>query len=233
VSFDYKAKRFVKGAMLAPPDAHYGWKVIFDEEAKAALYVNGANGHEDSLRFYRELYDGCPAADPVTRLQHIDLNVYLPDDILVKADRMSMANSLEARVPFLDHRVLEYAAALPAGLKLRGLTKKYILKRTMSRDLPAEILHGKKRGFNVPIPGWLNHELRDLIHEVLARDRLKDVGFFKAEAVAGMVRDHELRRVDYSRNIWCLLIFMLWHEAYARRGPVDARPELKHESMAL
>jgi asparagine synthase (glutamine-hydrolysing) len=202
--------------------------VIFTEEAKADLYANGPNGHEDPVRLYREIYDGCAAPDPLTRLQHIDLKVYLADDILVKADRMSMANSLEARVPFLDHRVVEYAAALPANLKLRGLTKKYILKRAMSRELPGKILRGKKRGFNVPIPSWLNHELRELVHEVLAPERLKQVGFFKPEVVATMIQDHELRRVDYSRNIWGLLIFMLWHEEYAACPRANETAELKH-----
>jgi asparagine synthase (glutamine-hydrolysing) len=226
VSFDYKAKRFINGAMLRPAEAHYWWKVIFTEEAKADLYTNGANGHEDPVRFYREIYDDCPALDPVTRLQHIDLKIYLADDILVKADRMSMANSLEARVPFLDHRVVEYAAELPASLKLRGLSKKYILKRAMSRELPAKILRGKKRGFNVPIPSWLNHELRELVHEVLAPERLKHTGFFKPEVVATMIRDHELKRVDYSRNIWCLLLFMLWHKEYAGPARVNAQAPL-------
>lgn len=228
VSFDYKAKRFINGALLPPADGHYWWKVIFTEAAKAELYAERTNDFADPLRLYREMYDRCPAPDPVTRLQHIDLKIYLPSDILVKADRMSMANSLEARVPFLDHRVVEYAAALPAGLKLRGLTKKYILKRAMSRDLPAKVLHGKKRGFNVPIPSWLNHELRDLVHEVLGPERLKDVGFFNPEVVASMVSEHELKRVDYSRNIWCLLIFMLWHEEYATRRRANTQADLKH-----
>jgi asparagine synthase (glutamine-hydrolysing) len=215
VSFDYKAKRFINGAL---------WKVIFTEEAKADLYAEQANDLLDPVRRYRELYDACAARDPVSRLQHIDLKLYLPDDILVKADRMSMANSLEARVPFLDHRVVEYASTLPARLKLRGLSKKYILKRAMSRDLPAKILHGKKRGFNVPIPSWLGHELRDLVHDVLAPRRLKDIGLFKPEVVATMIRQHELKRFDYSRNIWCLLVFMLWHNEYVSPARANARP---------
>lgn len=229
VSFDYKAKRFIEGALLPPAQGHYSWKVIFTEEAKAALYASNREKFEDPLRLYHSVYDDCATADVLTRLQHIDLKVYLPDDILVKADRMSMANSLEARVPFLDHRVVEFAAALPARLKLRGLTKKYILKRTMSRDLPAKVLNGKKRGFNVPMPSWLRHELRDVVHEVLGPQRLKEAGFFRPEAVAAMIRDHEGMRIDYSRNIWCLLVFMLWHDEYVRHPQVAAC----QEQMAL
>jgi asparagine synthase (glutamine-hydrolysing) len=227
VSFDYKAKRFINGALLPPVEGHYSWKVIFTEEAKAALYANNGPKLQHPRRLYRRFFDECEASDMLTRLQHIDIKLYLPDDILVKADRMSMANSLEARVPFLDHRVVEFAASLPPELKLRGLNKKYILKRTMSRHLPDKILNGKKRGFNVPIAGWLRHELRDLVHEMLGPRRLKETGFFNPEAVSSIVRDHELMRVDYSRNIWCLLVFMLWHEEYARCPWVNTHPELK------
>ncbi len=226
VSFDYKAKRFIEGALLPPAAGHYSWKVIFSEDAKAALYANNGASFEHPLRLYHRIYEDCASAEVLTRLQHIDMKVYLPDDILVKTDRMSMANSLEARVPFLDHRVVEFAASLPAALKLRRLTKKYILKRTMSRELPAKVLNGKKRGFNVPIAGWLRQELRDLVHEVLGPQRLKETGFFRPEAVAAMIRDHELMRVDYSRNIWCLLVFMLWHDEYVRCPRVNVQPPL-------
>jgi asparagine synthase (glutamine-hydrolysing) len=218
VSLDYRAKRFVSGALLPPPEGHYWWKVVFNEEAKAAVYANGMDGFEEPVGLFRQAYNHCPADDPLTKLQHIDLKIYLPDDILVKADRMSMANSLEARVPFLDHRVVEFAASLPSGLKIRGLTKKYILRRTMSRHLPAKILKGRKRGFNVPIAIWLRRELRDLVHETLSPSRIKNAGFFNPQAVSAMVREHEQMHADHSRALWSLLVFTLWHEEYIRRG---------------
>ncbi|MGH7856780.1 MAG: asparagine synthase (glutamine-hydrolyzing), partial [Candidatus Binatia bacterium] len=148
VSFDYKAKRFVEKALLPPVDGHFGWKVIFSEDAKAALYAGGPNGFESPIGAWREAYARCGSPEPLTRLQHVDLEIYLPDDILVKADRMSMASSLEARVPYLDHRVVEFAASLPASLKVHGLTKKYLLRRTMAPHLPKRIVNGRKRGFN-------------------------------------------------------------------------------------
>jgi asparagine synthase (glutamine-hydrolysing) len=95
----------------------------------------------------------------------------------------------------------------------------------MSRDLPAKVLNGKKRGFNVPIPRWLGHELRDVVHDVLAPERLRAVGFFNPEVVGAMIRDHEIKRGDYSRNIWCLLMFMLWHEEYARCPQANAQAD--------
>ncbi len=214
VSFDYKAKRFVQGALRSPAEGHYWWKVIFSEEAKRALYTSGIDGLEDPQTLYQHTYEQCAANDVLTKLQHIDAKIYLPDDILVKADRMSMATSLEARVPFLDHRVVEFAASLPVQLKMRGFKKKYILKRTMADHLPPAILKSKKRGFNVPIPVWLCGELRDLVHDVLHPRRLRDTGFFNPTVVSQCIRDHEAGRADYSRNIWGLMIFMLWHEQY-------------------
>jgi asparagine synthase (glutamine-hydrolysing) len=224
ISFDYKAKRFVEGALRPPVEAHLGWKEVFSEDAKAALYGRAADGCAPALRLYRAAFDACPSPEVLTRLQHVDLDVYLPDDILVKADRMSMANSLEARVPFLDHRVVEFAAALPAGLKLRGLTKKYILRRAMADALPARTVHGGKRGFNVPIPVWLAGSLRELVHDVLADKRVREAGFFDAAAVRRLLSDHEARRADRSRSLWALLMFTLWCEAYGRPPTAAVTP---------
>ena len=223
VSFDYKAKRFVDGALRPPADGHFWWKVIFTEDAKRSLYGRQLGSVVDPVTLYRQAYEQCSSADPLTKLQHIDLKIYLPDDILVKADRMSMANSLEVRVPFLDHRLVEFAVSIPPALKLRRMTKKYILRRTMARHLPTKIVRGKKRGFNVPIPLWLRHELRDLVYDVLSPRRIKQSGFFEPSAVAALVRDHDEKRADYSRNIWGLLIFMLWYDAYARPSSAEGR----------
>jgi asparagine synthase (glutamine-hydrolysing) len=213
VSFDYKAKRFVHGAFLSPADAHCWWKLVFDPDARAALYTRDPSAL-DANRLYREAWERCGADEALTRLQHIDLSVYLPDDLLVKADRMSMATSLEVRVPFVDHRVVEFAAALPAGLKVHRLTTKYILKRAMAGTVPSRILAGKKRGFNVPIAGWLMRELRELMHDVLSEARIRRGGFFDPARVSALIRAHETRQADYSRNIYALLMFNLWCDEY-------------------
>ncbi|MGH8055826.1 MAG: asparagine synthetase B family protein, partial [Candidatus Entotheonellia bacterium] len=232
VSFDYKAKRFVEGALLPPADGHYWWKVVFTEEAKAALYTGAGDGVENPVHLFRQAFAQCPASEPLTKLQHIDLMLYLPDDILVKADRMSMAHSLEVRVPFLDHRMVEFAASLPAQLKLRGLRKKYLLKRTMAGRLPPQVLQGKKRGFNVPIPLWLRHELRDLVHDLLSPKAVKEAGLFRPEVVSALLLDHEQMRADYSRNIWGLLMFTLWYEAYMQPIAQDVAQDAATGSAA-
>ncbi|HDL20861.1 MAG TPA: asparagine synthase (glutamine-hydrolyzing) [Nitrospirae bacterium] len=219
VSFDYKAKRFVKGALLSPLEGHYRWKVIFDEDAKRDLCCQGSgrdSGIDDSFEVMRGYYEETEGMDTLSRLQYVDFKAYLPDDILTKVDRMSMANSLEVRPPFLDHNVAEYSFRIPANLRLHGFKKKYILKRIMRDRLPQKVLHGRKGGFNVPVPKWLLNELHDVVHDLLSVEKIRNQGFFNADYVKRMVEDHEKLRVDFSRNIWGLLIFTLWHDRWMK-----------------
>ena len=213
VSFDYKAKRFVAGAYLPPAAGHLWWKTVLAEDVKAALYANGTAAEvEATVRLFERLYaesDG----EELDRLQYVDATLFLPADILVKVDRMSMAHSLEARVPFLDRAVMELARRLPARLRLRGLTTKYALRRAMAGRLPAAIVDGRKRGFNVPIPSWLVGELRDFTHDVLAPTRLRRQGLLDPDAVGRLVAEHMTRRADHSRAIWALLVLVVWHDA--------------------
>jgi asparagine synthase (glutamine-hydrolysing) len=220
VSFDYKAKRFVQGAQLAPERAHYAWKEVFSPEMKRELYASPDQGLEDPFGVFERQFAECNGAAMLTRLQYVDLRVYLPDDILVKVDRTSMAHSLEARVPLLDHKLVEFAATIPPELMLRGLRKKYLLKRAMAHRLPRQILNRKKGGFNVPVPAWLRHDLREYVQDVLSEKRLREQGFFNPAYVHGMIREHADLRADYSRNLWGLLIFALWHEEYGTDRPV-------------
>ena len=221
ISFEYKAKRFVQGALLPPERAHYAWKEVFSDEMKAHLYAaDGWSPLEDPYGAFERQFAECSATAMLTRLQYVDLRVYLPDDILVKVDRTSMAHSLEAREPLLDHKLVEFAATIPPELQLRGLRKKYLLKRAMAHRLPGQILNRKKGGFNVPVPAWLRGELRDYVRDVLSEKRLSEQGFFNPSHVQQMIRDHADLKADYSRNLWGLLIFALWHEEYASGAPV-------------
>ena len=218
ISFDYKAKRFVSGADLPAADRHQAWKVIFGEAEKAALYSPEAAAElaqvADPLEFARTYHQRSPATDLLGSMQYVDTKLYLPDDILVKTDRMSMANSLEARVPFLDHTVVEFAAALPPDLRLRRLTKKYILRKAVDPLLPRPVVWSGKRGFNVPVAAWLRGEMRGLLLDRLSPERVRQLGFFSPAAVEGLIDDHLQRRRDLSRNLWGLLMFEMWHERY-------------------
>ncbi len=225
VSFDYKAKRFVRAAHLPPERAHYAWKEVFSDETKRDLYAsNGTHALVDPYNAFERQFAECRATAMLTRLQYVDLRVYLPDDILVKVDRTSMAHALEAREPLLDHKLVEFAATIPPELQLRGLRKKYLLKRAMAHRLPSQILNRKKGGFNVPVPAWLRGELSDYVRDVLSEKRLREQGFFNPAYVQQMIRDHADLRADYSRNLWGLLIFAAWHEEYASDRPIQNVP---------
>jgi asparagine synthase (glutamine-hydrolysing) len=214
-SFDYKAKRFARAAALPPLERHYGWKEIFDADTRRALLTReGAKG-SDPLSIYRDHYAETEGAPELARLQEIDLNVYLPSDLLVKTDRASMAHSLEARVPFLDTAVSAVALALPTSQKVRGFDKKRLLRQAVEPLLPREITHGRKQGFSIPAAAWLRGDLEPFAREVLSPARVREQGWFDPEVVTAIVDRHVSGREDLSRQIWGLMAFSLWHERYA------------------
>jgi asparagine synthase (glutamine-hydrolysing) len=212
VSFDYMAKRFVAGADRDPLAAHLSWKAIFDEEAKRNIYAQWPEGVDPTLRIYQEVTRGVSQDDLLSQLLAIDTHIGLESDMLVKADRMTMATSLEGRVPLLDHPLVELVASIPGNLKMKRLTKKYLLRKSMEDRLPHETLHGPKQGFNVPIPSWLLGPLRERVRDTLAPDRLRRFGIFDPDAVQNLIRQHEEKERDQSRNIWTLLMFQSWFD---------------------
>ena len=160
-------------------------------------------------------------------MQDVDLNIYLVDDLLVKTDRASMAHSLEARVPFLDTQVSDLALALPTSMKVRGFTKKRLLRKAMEPLVPKEIVRGKKQGFSIPAAAWLRGELEPFAREVLSADTLRRQGFFKPEAVAALIDAHVARREDLSRQLWGLLSFTLWHQRWVESPAGATEPAAK------
>jgi asparagine synthase (glutamine-hydrolysing) len=224
-SFDYRAKRFVRAAHLPPLERHHGWKEIFSRDARAEL--TGRSSGLDPVELLRARYAETEGADELARLQDVDLGTYLVDDLLVKTDRASMAHSLEARVPYLDTMVTNLALALPTRHKVRGLSKKVLLRKAAAPLLPREIVHGKKRGFSIPAAAWLRGELEPFARETLAAETLLRQGFFRPNVVDRLLDDHVAGREDRSRQLWGLLAFTLWHERHVERASHDvARPEI-------
>lgn len=159
---------------------------------------------------FRRLADECRTADYLSNLQYLDVRTYLPDDILTKVDRASMLVSLEARVPLLDHVLMEYVGTIPTHLKFREGTGKAILKRVMATDLPTEVLGRQKMGFGVPLETWFRWELAGYIREVLLDRRVTERGVFEPRAVTRLVEEHQGGRRDRSSQIWSLLCFEEW-----------------------
>ncbi len=168
------------------------------------------------FNLYRDRYAETVGAEPLARLQDVDLGIYLVDDLLVKTDRSSMAHSLELRVPFLDTEVAGFALGLATPLKVRGLAKKRLLRRALAPLLPREILRGRKQGFSIPVAAWLRGPLQGYAREVLSPGTLERQGCFDPTTVAGLLDIHCSGREDLSRQLWGLMAFTLWFDRYAR-----------------
>ena len=209
-SFDYKAKRFVRAAHLPPLERHHAWKEIFSPEVREEL--TGRRSTFDPVDILRARHDETEGADLLARLQDVDFGIYLADDLLVKTDRASMAHSLEARVPFLDPAVTNFAFTLPARHKVRGLSKKVLLRKALEPLLPREVVHGRKRGFSIPAAAWLRGGLEPFARETL--EGVERQGFFRRDAVMKVLDAHVAGREDLSRQLWGLLSFTLWYERH-------------------
>ena len=180
-------------------------------------------GSASSPAVFARLASEGDTPDYVSTLQHIDMATYLPGDILAKVDAMSMAVSLESRVPLLDHRLMEFLATVPSTFKLRNGRGKYLLQRAMAPDLPGEILTRRKMGFGVPLGAWFRRELRDMARDVLLGAPARERGLFRPSEIESLLAAHDSGRRDCSARLWSLICFELWMRQWADRGPAAPR----------
>jgi asparagine synthase (glutamine-hydrolysing) len=210
-------KRFLEAASLPKVDRYLRWMSIFDAAAKSSLYSDAfksetTSGYAKSLLepwFVRANGSGFVDASLLA-----DLMTYLPNDLLVKVDIATMAVSLEARSPFLDHHVIEFAASLPEKFKLRGLTTKYLLKKVLRKLLPSENLDRRKMGFGVPIGHWFRGKMQPFLREVVLSEKALNRGLFRPETVRQLVDQHTEGKRDYSHQLWTLLMLELWFQRF-------------------
>ncbi|HEX6788380.1 MAG TPA: asparagine synthase (glutamine-hydrolyzing) [Gaiellaceae bacterium] len=203
-----RVQRFAGAAALPVFERHLAWKRMFTPEARHGLLRS--HGADPSM-LYRRRWDETNGADDLTRVLDLDVGTYLVDELLVKADRTSMAHSLEVRVPFLDTALSQFAFGLPSRLKVRGLAKKRLLRKALAPIVPAEILSAPKHGFTLPAAQWLRGPLEPYARELLASDR----GLFDGAAVARVLDEHVAGRRDNWKQLWTLLSFAAWYDRYA------------------
>jgi asparagine synthase (glutamine-hydrolysing) len=208
ISFEYKIKRFLEGCLMSPARAHVYWNGTFADNAKAALVTCALPHSLDGL--LGELRSALAKSDGVAPYLWFDQRTYLTDDILMKVDRMSMAHAVEVRPPFLDHRIVEFAAGLPSSFKLRGSQQKVILKQLMAKKLPQSILTRAKTGFDIPVHDWFRGPLRSLLLETLAEGVATHGDLFRKDAIDDLVRKHLERKQNLGYNLWGLMILFLW-----------------------
>jgi asparagine synthase (glutamine-hydrolysing) len=216
LSFDYKATRFIAGTKYDPVARHHIWFGSFNPAEQKLLLTPEVISATDAdvYRVARVMLAECDASDIVEQMQSLDTRLYLAEDILTKVDRASMAVSLEVRAPFLDHRVAEFVASLPANYKLRGRRTKYILKRAIKDLLPPFVARRGKKGFGVPVAEWLKGKLQPLARDLLSPERVRRAGVFNPEYVTRLLDEHERGVANHRKLLWTLLMFELWHESF-------------------
>ena len=208
ISFEYKLKRLLSGALLPADEAHFYWNGTFSRAEQHDLGFSRASVRLSSL--CTTLSGLPPRSDVIQRYLFVDQHYFLPDDILYKCDRMSMAHSLEVRPPFLDHRLVEFAARLPAQFKVRGRTSKWILRQLMKKKLPTPILTRPKEGFDIPAHEWLRGPLRPLMEEALGPESVRRAGILSPGVVHGLMERHLTRQDNLGYHLWGLLTLHLW-----------------------
>jgi asparagine synthase (glutamine-hydrolysing) len=218
LSFDYKAKRFIAAVEEPPVTRHLRWMGAIPVPQHDQLIAPELLelGSEENL--YPNLPMNSPISkrsrDVISKIMQVDIATYLTDDLLVKSDRASMAASLEVRLPFLAYPLVEFAASLPASLKVKGLKTKYILKKAMSPYLPKRTVARPKKGFGIPVAKWLRHEFKAVASELLSESFIKRQQIFLWPYVEQLLKEHNDGRVDRRKELWTLLMFQWWWRKY-------------------
>jgi len=219
------AKGFLATAELSPDERYRSYLQVLDRQTISSLLLQTDTHQADPLML---AFAQAGTEDDLNRMFAVDAETQLPDDLLLLTDKMSMAVSLECRVPLLDHQLVELAAAMPAQIKVRGGRLKHVLKESLAGVLPDDILNRKKRGFGTPMGAWLKKELAPLLRRTLAPDVIQSRGLFRQPVVDKLVTDHEANRVDGTDALLALMNLEIWSRIYLdRRDPADVAAELK------
>jgi asparagine synthase (glutamine-hydrolysing) len=209
-----RLKRLLKAASGTPAERYAGWIGVFSDDLKSELLRPSWRSGGTTARCLTAMFGRFDGLDAVDTFLAADTNWYLPTDLLVKMDIATMANSLEARSPFLDHHLVEFVASLPSRFKLNGRTSKYILRQAVSDLVPADNLSRPKRGFAVPIGRWFRRELREFAADHLLGRRAAERGLFDPAVVTRIVDKHQSGRADHAHHLWVLLMLELWHREF-------------------
>lgn len=215
-SFFTRLKRFTAVAAQGAGQRYLAWQLCFNAASRQQLYSDQIKESfsQTAENYLLGLYNNAGADNSLDRMLYTDINSYLPEDLLVKMDIASMANSLESRSPFLDHKLIEFSAGIPAHLKLKGLTPKYILKKSLKGFLPDEILTRGKMGFGVPISRWFRDELKEYLKEILSPESIRKRGYLQPDAVQNLIQHHLSGQADHGARLWALLVLELWFREY-------------------
>lgn len=217
--FVRRARQFVENAPRPLAHRYLGWAGIFSDGFIREMMAS--EPLVDPLAHFQTYFEPVQHVDLIGQLLYVNSRTYLPGDLLVKTDRMTMAHSLEARSPLLDQKLLEFAASIPSNLKLKGLTTKHIMKKALEGFVPPEIIRRRKHGFGVPVGHWFRGSLKDYVREMLLSPEAVQRHYFKEEAVRRFLDEHQSRKRDHGHRLWALLTFEVWHRIFIdQKGPI-------------
>ena len=211
LSFDFVLKRFTQGAMLGAPEAHLFWRHVLTEEEKGGLLLSPASPTD---RLFREMFDGLEYKEGLNRISHLDIKYYFIGDLRVKNDRTIMAHSIEARFPYMDRIIMDFASRIPPALKIKGFKRRYIQKRSMRGRLPDAILNRRNMGLEMPHSLWFMNGFRKEFEPFFEKKRIEKTGLLNADFAIGMWRRHLAGQKDYGRALWCIINLVLWFELF-------------------
>ncbi|MBN1586919.1 MAG: asparagine synthase (glutamine-hydrolyzing) [Candidatus Omnitrophica bacterium] len=230
LSLDFCLKRFVDHAGFTNPERHYRWMSCFNSEMQEALLSEPGMPADGAGELFERFYKELPSSrdeDWLERLLALERRFFLPGYMLTKVDRASMAHGLEVRSPFLNQEMVKFASAVPAAMKIRGITTKSLLRRAFCQELPREILNRRKHGLGVPIARWISGPLRTMVASLLGRDRLEAGGLFSPVYVSRLLAEHFSAKADHSRQLWALLMFQLWLDKHGEGAISSHRSKMK------
>ena len=219
-----RLSRFMAAASRPRAARYRHWLSIFTPGMKAELYASPHQRHADPIE---AIFAAAPSLDAVDAMLHADMEWYLPTDLLPKVDIATMANSLEARSPFLDWQLTEFAARLPSTFKVKGRTSKYILKKAIADLVPAANIHRPKQGFAVPVGPWFRGELKDFLADHILSPRFHSRGLFAPAAVQRLFDDHQRGAADHAHHLWTLLMLELWFREFIDQAPAQTLVETR------
>jgi len=218
--FKTRLRRFLVMSSRPYRERHYNWVTIFRNHEKESLFSDEFNREisgRNSFSYLDKAFNECGSLDIVDMVMCADIKTNLLDDLLVKMDIATMANSLEGRSPFLDHKMMEFCAGIPSNIKIKGAKLKYILKKSLSKALPKEILSRGKMGFGVPLDSWFRKELKDYSCGILMGDKCLNRGYFKRDSMKKLLDEHASGKANNGARIWSLLFLELWHREFIDR----------------
>jgi asparagine synthase (glutamine-hydrolysing) len=204
------AKAYLNTADLALQQQYGVYTSVFQDDFRQQVAVE----NKEIPDFYDQYFSECDSSDLLDKIMYFDLKMSLPEQLLMLTDKMTMAVSLEGRVPFLDYRVVEFAAKIPSELKLKGFKLRHIQKKIFENRFPDYVFQQKKKGFGAPVGTWIRNELREMTHDMLSEEHIRKQGVFNPAIIQKTLENHFQMKEDYTDNLLALIAFQIWYENY-------------------